>query len=166
MTAQEILQQYQKIQAIPGMSLPSLDQHTYSLDVSTEVMDKLDDVLAELNGFNPVSGWVGYQSGNHHFENQSSWKSEKDYGVLLNAELAGANNNALHIRYNGNGGWRVTTYEFSSGGEYIADKVKHIASFAKDGDTTLTYLRFWKNEANAIGVNPVFACFTGFGGKA
>lgn len=165
MNTQEILQHYQKIRAMTGVNLPPLEKQAYNLDVSSKTLCELDEVHANLDRFNSVSSWIGYQSGNQHFINEPL-VIKQDYGVLLNAELAGANNTSLHVRYNGDGGWIITTYEFSAGNEYVADKIKHIASFAKDGSTTLQYLRFWKNEKNTIGINPIFACFTGFGGKA
>jgi hypothetical protein len=163
MKTQDILQQYEGLRrTMPEAKLPVLEKQTYQLDVKTERLAALEQVYAKLDRFNPVSGWMGYQSGNQHFINQPL-ELKSDYGVLLNAEMVNAHNTSLHVRYDGNGQWLVTQYNYREGGDYLADRVQHIASFDKDGKTTLDYLRFWTLEG--LGVNPVFACFVGFGGK-
>ncbi len=164
MDMQTILQQYEGLRrAMPEAKLPTLEKQTYQLDVKTERLASVDAIYAKLDGFNPVSGWLSYQSGNQHFMNQPL-ELKSDYGVLLNAEMVDANNTALHVRYDSNGQWIVTQYSYREGGDYLADRVQHFASFDKDGKTTLDYLRFW--ALGDLGVNPVFACFVGFGGKA
>jgi hypothetical protein len=164
MDIQMILQQYAKLRGtMQEAKLPALEKQTYQLDVETERLTALEQVYTKLDRFNPVSGWMGYQSGNQHFMNQPL-ELKSDYGVLLNAEMVNAHNTSLHVRYDGNGQWIVTQYSYREGGDYLADRVQHIASFDKDGKMTLDYLRFWTLEG--LGVNPVFACFVGFGGKA
>lgn len=163
MKMQEVLKQYQGLcRTMPEAKLPALEKQTYQLDVNTERLASVEAVYAKLDGFSPVSGWIGYQSGNQHFIHQPL-EFKSDYGVLLNAEMVKAHNTALHVRYDGNGQWIVTQYTYREGGEYLADCVQHFASFDKDGKTTLDYLRFW--ALGDLGVNPVFACFVGFGGK-
>lgn len=130
----------------------------------------MEDVYARLDGFNPQAGWLGYQSGNQYF-NQQPLVLKNDHGLLLNAELAGAQQTSLHVRYNGRDGWIVTQYDYpqSNGSngdnEYIADRVVHLASHNELG--TLNYLRFWQaapaEDNSRLGINPVVACFTGFG---
>lgn len=164
MQAQQILTHYQTLRStMPEANLPALEAITYHLDKpSVDILKSTEDVTKKIKDFNPISGWIGYQSGNQYFVNEPlAFKS--DYGVLLNAEMTNGGGVSLHVRYNGNGGWVVTQYHYGKGGEYVADTVKHLASFDKDGNTTLRYLRFWKE--NGSGVNPVFACFIGFGGK-
>lgn len=163
MDMQKTLQNYEKLRrTMPEAKLPALEKQTYQLDVNPKLAS-IEEVYAKLGRFNPVSGWIGYQSGNQHFIRQSL-ELKSDYGVLLNAEMVNADNTALHVRYDGNGQWIVTQYTYREGGKYLADRVQHIASFDKDGKTTLDYLRFW--TLGDLGVNPVFACFVGFGGKA
>lgn len=125
----------------------------------------MDAVYAKLDNFNPVSGWIGYQSGNQYFIHQLL-ELKSDYGALLNAEMVNAHNTSLHVRYDGNGQWIVTQYHYFEGIDYLADHVQHFASFDKDGKTTLDYLRFWAVQEGVLGVNPVFSCFVGFGEKA
>lgn len=165
MQAQQILEHYQALRGVmPEAKLPKLEAMTYLLNVETKTLTTVEAVYAALDRFNPTSGWIGYQSGNQYFMNQPLvFKS--DYGVLLNAEMTNGSGVSLHVRYNGNGGWMVTQYHYGKGDEYVADSVKHLASFAKDGKTALQYLRFWKAQDGVLGVNPVFACFVGFGGK-
>jgi hypothetical protein len=166
MQAQEILTDYQKLRSdMPEANLLALEAMTYHLNVETKTLTTVEAVYAALDSFNPISGWIGYQSGNQYFVNESlAFKS--DYGVLLNAEMTNGSGVSLHVRYNGSGSWVVTQYHYGKGEEYVADTVKHLASFDKDGNTTLRYLRFWKVQDGSLGVNPVFACFVGFGGKA
>lgn len=165
MQAQEILADYQTLRsAMPEAKLPALEAMTYHLKVETKTLTTVEAVYEKLDFLNPTSGWIGYQSGNQYFINQPlAFKS--NYGVLLNAEMTNGSGVSLHVRYNGNGGWVVTQYHYGKGEEYVADTVKHLASFDKDGNTTLRYLRFWKVQDGSLGVNPVFACFVGFGGK-
>ncbi|MBO0613276.1 hypothetical protein [Thiothrix fructosivorans] len=166
MNAQDILKQYEGLRrSMPDAKLPALEADAYQLVVTPHSMDTVEKVYAALDRFNPVTGWIGYQSGNQHFNNQPL-EIKADYGQLLNAEVTNGNGASLHVRYNGNGGWVVTEYRYSAGNAYLADKVRHVASFDKDGNTTLQYLRFWQEKDGALGVNPVFACFVGFGGKA
>ncbi len=164
MQAQEILEQYQALSSLMHeANLPALEAMTYHLKVETKTLPTVEAVYAALDRFNPTSGWIGYQSGNQYFVNEPlAFKS--DYGVLLNAEMTNGSGVSLHVRYNGNGGWVVTQYHYGKGEEYVADTVKHLASF-DNGNTTLRYLRFWKVQDGSLGVNPVFACFVGFGGK-
>ena len=164
MQAQEILEQYQALSSLMHeANLPALEAMTYHLTVETKTLTTVEAVYAALDSFNPISGWIGYQSGNQYFVNEPlAFKS--DYGVLLNAEMTNGSGVSLHVRYNGNGGWVVTQYHYGKGEEYVADTVKHLASF-DNGNTTLRYLRFWKVQDGSLGVNPVFACFVGFGGK-
>ena len=164
MQAQAILEQYQALSSLMHeANLPALEAMTYHLTVETKTLTTVEAVYAALDSFNPISGWIGYQSGNQYFVNEPlAFKS--DYGVLLNAEMTNGSGVSLHVRYNGNGGWVVTQYHYGKGEEYVADTVKHLASF-DNGNTTLRYLRFWKVQDGSLGVNPVFACFVGFGGK-
>lgn len=165
MQAQKILTDYQKLRSdMPEANLLALEAMTYHLNVETKTLTTVEAVYAALDSFNPISGWIGYQSGNQYFVNESlAFKS--DYGVLLNAEMTNGSGVSLHVRYNGSGSWVVTQYHYGKGEEYVADTVKHLASF-DNGNTTLRYLRFWKVQDGSLGVNPVFACFVGFGGKA
>lgn len=165
MRAQDILTDYQTLcSAMPEAKLPALEAMTYHLNVETKKLTTVEAVYETLDSFNPISGWIGYQSGNQYFVHEPlAFKS--DYGVLLNAEMTNGSGVSLHVRYNGNGGWVVTQYHYGKGEKYVADTVKHLASFDKDGNTTLRYLRFWKLQDGSLGVNPVFACFVGFGGK-
>lgn len=164
MSAQQILKQYQDLRrAMPDAKLPVLEAVTYSLMVKFETLTTVEAVYNALDSFNPISGWIDYQSGKQHFLN-SPLEIRSDYDMLLNAEVA-SHGAALHVRYNGNGGWLVTRYDYGEGNEYIVDKIDHLASFAKGSEiTTLKYLRFWKEQNGLLGVNPVFACFIGFGG--
>jgi hypothetical protein len=164
MQAQAILEQYQALSSLMHeANLPALEAMTYHLTVETKTLTTVEAVYAALDSFNPISGWIGYQSGNQYFVNEP-WAFKSDYGVLLNAEMTNGSGVSLHVRYNGNGGWVVTQYHYGKGEEYVADTVKHLASF-DNGNTTLRYLRFWKVQDGSLGVNPVFACFVGFGGK-
>lgn len=167
MDAQTIMAQYDVLQKVmPEANLPDLEPDAYQLKVTHEVVGSAEGAYAALGHLNPVAGWLGYQSGNQHFDNEPLPEAKPDYGQLLNAEVTDGKGSSLHVRYNGNGGWIVTTYHYSVGSAYLADKVKHIASFDKDSGTTLQYLRFWQAKDGVLGVNPVFACFVGFGGKA
>ena len=168
MKAQEILQHYQALRAAASASdakLPELEPKTYGLSVKTETLTTVEAVYAALDSFNPSSGWIDYQSGKQSFL-KPPLEINTSYDMLLNAEMANGSNASLHVRYNGQGGWLVTRYDYSEGDDYLADTVKHFASFDKDGNTTLQYLRFWKIQEDVLGVSPVFACFTGFGGKS
>jgi hypothetical protein len=167
MNAQEIIKQYEGLRnAMPDAKLPALESDTYQLSVTPDIVNSAESAYAALDSFSPVAGWLGYQSGNQHFNNEPLPAARSDDGQLLNAEVTNGKGSSLHVRYNGNGGWIVTTYGYATGDKYLADEIRHIASFDKDGNTTLRYLRFWQEKEGALGVNPVFACFVGFGGKA
>lgn len=162
MQVQEILRQYQTLQQImPEAKLPELKTSIYHLDVDPKIYSTVGAVYDVLDRFNPISGWLDYQSGKQYFINKPLVPSP-DYDMLLNAELVNDNNTSLHVRYNGNSGWIVTQYHYGKGDDYIVDEVKHLASFDKSGNTTLQYLRFWKIQDGILGMNPVFACFVGF----
>lgn len=166
MNAQEIMKQYEGLRrAMPDAKLPALEADAYQLTVMHKTENSAESAYAVLDSFNPVAGWMGFQSGNQHFNHEPLPKAGANYGQLLNAEVTNGKGASLHVRYNGNGGWVVTEYGYSAGNDYLADKVRHVASFDKDGNTTLQYLRFWQERDGALGVNPVFACFVGFGEK-
>lgn len=165
MNAQEILQQYETLrEAVRDAKLPTLESKTYDLSVKIETLTTVGSVYSALDSFKPSAGWLDYQSGKQLFL-KSPLEISTDYDMLLNVEVANSNA-SLHVRYNGQGGWLVTRYDYNEGNDYLADTVKHFASFDKTGNTTLQYLRFWKIQEDVLGVNPVFACFTGFGGKS
>lgn len=167
MKVQEILQHYQALRAIASdAKLPELESKAYDLSVKTETLKEVEAVYAALDNFNPSSGWIDYQSGKQSFL-KPPLEINTSYDMLLNAEMANGSNASLHVRYSGQGGWLVTHYDYNSeGDDYLADTVKHFASFDKDGKTRLQYLRFWKIQEGVLGVSPVFACFTGFGEKS
>ena len=169
MKTAEILESYQKVaeetQAHTGTGLPKLQPSAYSL-TKPQAKNCASPVLvwAEIESFGQASGWLGYQSGNQYALELTTLQPKKEYGILLNAELANDKGQSLHIRYNSHGGWVVTTYRYEAGDEYIADEVTYFSSF--DDGKKLKYLRFWKADdaSSSLGINPVFACFTGFGG--
>lgn len=163
MDAKQILNEYEKVkQVVDIFNLPPLTLHRYSVKPARLITDK-SKLYEQLKAFAPVSGWLGYQSGNHHFDHEP-FEPKKNYGVLMNAEVWNGSD-SLHVRYNGRGGWIVTTFlNDESGDEYLVDDISHIASFNKKQQATLNYRRFWQKEA--LGINPKFACFVGFGGKS
>ncbi len=165
MNAQETLKIYQQLsQLATNAELPPLETVIYDLSVTPETLHQLSEVYAKLDEFKPTSGWLDYQSGKQYFINETLVIAD-NYDTLLNAEVTNGSNCSLHIRYNGNGGWIITTYHYNKGGEYLADKIEHITSFSKRNasPTTLQYLRFWKEQDSTLGMNPVFACLIGFG---
>jgi hypothetical protein len=162
MDAKTLLENYQAVRAaMPQAKLPTLETATYSLKLESKTLDSLAEVYAEMDHLAPVAGWIGYQSGNQHF-NKQPLAIKTDYGVLLNAEMTNGHGASLHVRNNGRGGWIVTHYHYKAGSEYLADRVEHIASH--DALGKVKYLRFWQQTENGLGLNPVFACFTSFGG--
>ena len=167
MNAQEALQQYQQLNRVAAnVKLPALEAITYDLSINTKILNQVKEVHAELKNFNSTSSWLDYQSGKQFFINEPLVIAD-NYDTLLNAEVTNGSNGSLHVRYNGNGGWIVTTYHYNKGKTYIADKVEHVASFSKRNSSpiTLQYLRFWTVRDTNLGMNPVFACFIGFGGN-
>ena len=128
MNAQHILKQYQALRATAsGANLPELESRTYVLTFKSETLTTVDEVYAALNSFNSTSGWIDYQSGKQHFL-KPPLAISSNYDMLLNAEVANGNA-SLHVRYNGQGGWLVTRYDYSEGNDYLADTVKNLASF-------------------------------------
>lgn len=169
MSIETVLENYRKIAQVmnndvtgQGMPMPKLESGLYKVSVASETKVDAAALNETITSFGVATGWLGYQSGNQHQTSLSEIALAEGYGALLNAELANTDNQALHIRYNGQGGWIVTHYDYSAGDEYIVDSVSYVSSF--DDDKKLNYLRFWKADERALGVNPVFACFTGFGG--
>ncbi len=166
MNAQQVIEKYQQLsRVIDNVKLPPLVATTYDLLINTETLNQISKVYEKLNEFNPSSGWLDFQSGKQFFTHPPLTVSQ-DYDMLLNVEVANDKNGSLHIRYNGNGGWIVTTYHYHKGETYIVDKVEHFASFSKrdSAPTTLQYLRFWTVQDTTLGMTPVSACFIGFGG--
>ena len=169
MSISTVLDDYKKIaqamsaQAEAGQHLPSLESQLFSVDASPETKTNSTELSDAIQHFGAARGWLGYQSGNQHLSSLDKVVLKDSYGALLNAELTNDQGQSLHIRYNGQGGWIVTSYEYDSGDQYIADRVSYVSSF--DDKIKLSYLRFWKvnNNGASLGVNPVFACFTGFG---
>ena len=170
MNIADVLDDYKKIalamsaaQAEAGHQLPALESPLYGVNAQFETKSDHAELSVTIEGFGAAMGWLGYQSGNQHQLSLDKVVLDKSYGTLLNAELTNDQGQSLHIRYNGQGGWVVTRYEYSVGDQYIADRVSFVSSF--DDKVKLHYLRFWQADDSAgLGVNPVFACFTGFGG--
>jgi len=174
MNLSTVLENYQKVAAQLGqrneigLSLPSLDASIYCVTVESSVVTSAQSLAGVIGEFGGTTGWLGYQSGNEHFIACSEIVMSDRYGALLNAEMANESNASLHIRYNGNGGWIVTTFKHSAeeageGDSYLADSIAYVSSF-NDG-LKLQYKRFWAqgDGSKTTGVNPEFACFTGFG---
>lgn len=175
MSVSTVLENYQKVAAKLnqsddiGLSLPALDTAPYRVNVVSELVADPQLLATAISDFGGTTGWLGYQSGNEYFETFSEIVMSDRYGMLLNAEMANESNASLHIRYNGDGGWIVTTFNYTGedsgeGDWYLADSLGYVSSF-NDG-LKLQYKRFWKqgDGCKTTGVNPEFACFTGFGG--
>lgn len=174
MSLSTVLENYQKVAAQlgqrneVGFSLPALDAAPYRVGVAYKVVTDPQELATAISNFGGTTGWLGYQSGNEYFETCNEILMSDRYGVLLNAEMANESNESLHIRYNGDGGWIVTTFNYSGedsgkGDWYLADSLGYVSSF-NDG-LKLQYKRFWAqgDGSKTTGVNPEFACFTGFG---
>lgn len=169
MNTAELLKSYQKVseatKLTTGEALPALESEGYELTCAEPVVCTSEQQLwSAIGAFGQACGWLAYQSGNQHQLDITIITAKQEYGSLLNAELYNGKDQSMHIRYNGHGGWVVTTYTYKSGGDYVVDEVSYVSSF--ENKKTLNYLRFWKDggDKNMLGVNPVFACFTGFGG--
>jgi len=86
-------------------------------------------------------------------------------GLLLSGELVNLDDESLHIRQNGRGGWVATRFTPGKGEEYLVDEHRLVA-FESDPDRRaspggLHYRRYWRLDPYH-GIRQAAARFIGF----
>lgn len=165
MNTQELLTAYHKVvdrqRTRAGTDrLPRMEAG--EVEIMTELVADHDEVVRQLKVFAPSCGWIGFQSKNSVFTNGVvTVPDEDDTGLLLSAECYNTvENESLHIRQDGAGGWLLIRVEMRAGNSAFFDTVALVA--ADKELRWLRYRRYWHIDAEH-GAEPFAACFIGFG---
>jgi len=186
MNLEELLSVYRKLREIrddktkkrknklPEMHLAKVEMTRESIPASSPKDENLGP-WKRIEKFQPVEGWLGFQSRNYAFtrgEGLPEPDPEED-GELLSAECVNGDGHSLHLRQDGRGAWIATTYIPGSGDAYLCDIVLPVVAAPPQGDAAanesrsktlgrLRYRRYWHIDPEH-GTRPVAACFIGFG---
>lgn len=171
MTIDELLAAYEQIREahdLPKMFLGQVE--IKPTEVQADPLDPAtgsDRLAGIIQSFGPTQGWLCYQSAVIAFPPGGLPKPDPALGLLLSGELANADQESLHIRQDGRGGWRVTRFTPGQGKTFLVDDQAFIAHTANSGDRTqphrLCYRRYWTTDDDH-GVHQTAACFIGFDG--
>jgi hypothetical protein len=110
--------------------------------------------IKHLEEAQPQQGWLVFQSKSIAFTDPANIKDalskNKPHGYLLYGEFIQDENNSIHIRQDGSGGWIVTRYTEDSGEiEAFVETVKLISIHHGDKNpefTRLKYRVYWQLE--------------------
>lgn len=152
MNTQDLLRLYNKLD-LPAMQMGQLT-------TKSERLSTADAAMAAISKFSPVAGWLGFQSATRVFrstEPRPVFRYTETTGVLLNAEVINTSGESLHLRYDSAGGWLITHFTYTAGGEYLTDTVK-LAIHGSPGGF-MYYRRFWNIDPQH-GPLPFAACLT------
>lgn len=131
-----------------GLKLCHLERRTLNHQEAEKVKQALKD-------FQPQEGWLCFQSTVTHFKNGKL----PDEGIILYGEVKAADNKALHIQQDGNGSWRVTTYQQQAGKSHLVESTQLLGEFEEIGN--LRYRVYWANDGEQ-GYRQICAAFNGF----
>lgn len=155
MNAQELLTLYQTMSM--HHSLPAMEPKTWDLRCDIENLDTAAAVMELVKKFNPTTGWLGFQSTTKIFKtNKELPVMNETTGTLLNAEMANALGQSLHVRYDSAGNWIITKFTPTIGSNYLVDNVKFIIHHLPDN--VFMFKRYWRLDAEQ-GIVPDTACF-------
>jgi hypothetical protein len=157
MDARTVLALYRRVRNGEN-HLPEMDEGTFSLATVVRRFDNAETAYTHLTAFQPLQGWICFQSANRAFVDGRVPAMDGETGTLLAAEAAKPNGEALHVRYDGNGGWLATHYKLTEGADLLADTVEQVAT----GNLGLArYRRLWRPDTEH-GCVPFAVCFVGF----
>lgn len=159
----ELMQDHRKLQTELG--LPGLERAWLAQEVRTPEQPPLGReswqkwIWSEIERFAPVAGWLALEERLVQFDGGGLPQK----GVLLYGEVAkpGA---SMHVRPDGNGGWRVTIWsEPKAGSEGAASHLAQTDRYAAANPALgwLDYRVFWAVDA-ARGTRRVASRFVGF----
>lgn len=179
MTPEALLHLYQ---ALKGLDLPEM--RLARLGMTANRLSEPGKVIDALSAFAPIAGWACLQSRVVHWPDRDAAAAPdpstetpdmrellrdqgQGAGLLLSAEAVDGDDNSLHIRQDGRGGWRVTYFNAGESDTYLEDDVELIrhrnAPQARRQPGRLCYRRYWAVEPDsAHGVRQLAARFVGF----
>jgi len=119
-----------------------------------------DDVVAAIRAFQPLQGWLCYQSEVLSLtDGDLSFLDKGGSGWILNGEFSNANRDSLHISQSGSGQWLLTKYQEQSGEDLLKQTMTYLST--KDELGHLAYAVYWRRDA-LVGYQKVHSRFLGF----
>lgn len=132
-------------------------QNPCDLTLESEACHTAEQVETKLKAFNPIQGWLCFQSEVKYFcQGQPMPYS----GILLYGEVVNADGQSLHIRENGQGGWILTTFTETEGENYLVE-TKTFLGEKELAPEKLYYRVYWKYDEKS-GYQQFAARFIGF----
>lgn len=129
------------------------------LEQESDSYDNPNDVETKVKAFEPVEGWLCFQSEVKSF---CQGETMPYAGILLYGEVVNAKGESLHIREDGLGGWILTKLtEIDEGEQYLAETQKFLGLGNKQAPEKLYYRVYWENDQEH-GYRQFVARFTGF----
>ena len=116
-----------------------------------------EKVEAQVNAFEPIQGWLCFQSKIEHF---CKGQTMPYTGILLYGEVVNAAGKSLHIREDGQGGWILTTFTETEGDKYLVE-TKEFLGEKKLAPDKLCYRVYWQCHEKH-GYHQFAARFIGF----
>lgn len=117
-------------------------------------------VWEKLESFQPVEGWLCFQSAVKPFSDGELPKADEESGWVLAGEMVNSHKESLHIRQHPYDGWVVTTFKEQPGGDYLVQSFVFLSTDEKNLGK-LKYRVFWEYHPE-YGYQRRFSRFTGF----
>ena len=119
-----------------------------------------DEVITAIRAFQPLQGWLCYQSEVLSLTNGDlSFLDDDAFGWILNGEFSNASRDSLHINQSGNGQWLLTTYQEQPGDALLKQTMTYLSSEKDLGH--LAYAVYWRRDP-MMGFQKVHSRFLGF----
>lgn len=184
----EPVKQYLELESVPKTCVLNSTSKKYALGEYQALLDNLKNfptihsnrdtslrkifqvfktwkVFSRVNGTANFShGWLYFQHTLWHSKSDISLPTQfdKEAGYLLYGELVSEDNqNSLHIRQDGQGGWIVTEFSEIDGGKtHLVETIRLLGEFEKVGD--LKYRVYWSFDSENNMYRQTAARFYGF----
>ena len=138
------------------------------VDFSSKVVFGTDEVLMGIKEFNPIDGWVSYQSDSaKRIKNASEIENGKN---IIAGEFCNASGDSLSVRFNGDGWVLCFCSERQGGTSCLRRTVKQLAKGSDGGKELFIEYAVYGNFADdlngsdyrPIGYRPFCSAFKGF----
>jgi len=119
-----------------------------------------EEVEAKVKAFEPIQGWLCFQSEIKYFCKNCKEQTMPYTGILLYGEVVNAAGESLHIREDGQGGWILTILTETKGEQYLVE-TKEFLGEKKLAPEKLYYRVYWQYDEEQ-GYHQFAARFIGF----